>query len=192
VEVRIYDRDNRNNWSVSTIQLVGETPEYSNFDMRNITYNHVVEIDLDRLKETCDLVDKIGSTVIEFCIEEPEEQPENAHHNFFMVRADGDGCTTQKVHHTMRISDEEVSHVRVVTNKESDLNYGDSPLVQKYKGVFPIVYLNGVLKSMDKQSIQLYFGEGLPLVMSYGLGGDSSYIKIVLAVRETKNNEEDD
>lgn len=71
----------------------------------------------------------------------------------------------------MRISDEEkIPHMRVVTNQESDLNYDDSPLVQKYKGVFPIVYLNGVLKSMDRQSIQLYFGADLPLVMSYGLG----------------------
>ena len=38
---------------------------------------------------------------------------------------------------------------------------------------------------MDRQSIQLYFGADLPLVMSYGLGGDSSYIKIILAVRES-------
>lgn len=186
VDVRIYDRDDRNNWSVSTIQLVEDPSECSNFNMVNITFNHVVEIDLDRLKETCDLVDKIGSNVIEFCIEEPEEQPDNAHHNFFIVRAKGEGCTTQKVHHTVRISDEEkIPHMRVVTNQESDLNYDDSPLVQKYKGVFPIVYLNGVLKSMDRQSIQLYFGADLPLVMSYGLGGDSSYIKIILAVRES-------
>ena len=184
VEVRIYDRDDRNNWSVSTIQLVEDPSERSNFNMVDITFNHVVEIDLDRLKETCDLVDKIGSNVIEFCIEEPEGQPENAHHNFFMVRAKGEGCTTQKVHHTVRISDEEnVSRMKVVTNQESD--YDDSPLVQKYRGVFPIVYLNGVLKSMDRQSIQLYFGKDLPLVMSYGLGGDSSYIKIILAVRES-------
>jgi hypothetical protein len=186
VEVRIYDRDDRNNWSVSTIQLVEDPSQCSNFDMVNMTFNHVVEIDLDRLKETCDLVDKIGSNVIEFCIEEPEEQPENAHHNFFMVQAKGEGCTTQKVHHTVSISDDaNIPHMRVVTNQGSDLNYDDSPMVQKYRGVFPIVYLNGVLKSMDRQSIQLYFGTDLPLVMSYGLGGDSSYIKIILAVRES-------
>jgi len=185
VEVRIHDRDDKNNWSVSTVQLVDDTSECSNFDIVNMTFNNVVEIDLDRLKETCDLVDKIGSSVIEFSVEEPQNQPDNAHHNFFLIKAQGEGCTTQKIHHTVRISDDSVAHIKVVSDPGTTVAYDEDVMVTKYRGVFPIGYLNGVLKSMDRQTIQLYLGTDLPLVMSYGLGGDSSYIKIILAVRDS-------
>ncbi len=56
-------------------------------------------------------------------------------------------------------------------------------LESKFKAAFPIVYMNGMLKSMDRQTIQLYLGKDLPLVMHYGLGNDMSYIKIILARR---------
>jgi hypothetical protein len=186
VEVKINDREDRNNWSVSTIQLMEDSSQGNDYDIVNMTFNHVIEMDLDRLKQTCDLVDKIGSTEIEFCIEEPEEQPDSEHHNFFTISAQGEGASTRKIHHTKRISDRENPEeicVCVVTNPDNDIDYDAIKLVQKYSGSFPNVYMNGVLKSMERQTIQLYFGEGLPLVMHYGLGNDTSYVKVILALK---------
>jgi len=41
-----------------------------------------------------------------------------------------------------------------------------------------------VLKNIDRLNVQLFFSTGLPMVMQYGLGGELSYIKIIIAPRE--------
>jgi hypothetical protein len=185
VEMKIHDRQDRNNWSVSTIQLIEDSSGANDYDVVNMTFNHVIEIDLDMLKQTCDLVDKIGSTEIEFCIEEPMQQPDEEHHNFFSISAQGEGASTKKIHHTKRVSDQDnPEQMFVVNNSDEDLDYEGAELVCKYSGSFPNVYMHGVLKSMERQSIQLYFGDGLPLVMHYGLGNDTSYMKVILALKD--------
>jgi hypothetical protein len=52
---------------------------------------------------------------------------------------------------------------------------------ERYNEVFSTTYLNLVLKSMDRQTVQLYMRPELPLVLRYGLGNDLSHILVILA-----------
>ena len=185
VEIKINDKDDANNWSVSTIQLLEESTKGSEYDMINMTFNHVVEMDLEKLKQTCDLIDKIGSTEIEFCIEEPEPEPGTDHHQFFTISAQGEGASTKKIHHTKRTSsNSQPEEIQVVTESNESPEYNETTLVRRYSGSFPNVYMNGILKSMERQTVQLFFAEGMPLVLSCGLGNDLSYLKVILALKD--------
>lgn len=65
----------------------------------------------------------------------------------------------------------------------SDGADADVLLENKYDEIFSTSYLNVVLKSMDRQTVQLYMSKGLPLVIRYNLGNDQSHIHIILAPR---------
>jgi hypothetical protein len=54
-------------------------------------------------------------------------------------------------------------------------------LVEQYNEVFSTTYLNSVLKSMDRQTVQLYMSKSLPLVIRYSLGNDFSHVQVILA-----------
>lgn len=181
--INTHDKTDPANWSISTIQLMDVDFNMLDLDMFDITFKYVVEIELDRLKHVCRMVNSIRSSTIEFRVEEPEPK-QGEHHHFFSITAEGEGATIQKVHHSSTIPEGDVEHITVAHDTQVSVDAVDpDDLTEKFRGVFPIIYMNGVLKSMDRQTIQLYLGEDLPLVMHYGLGNDMSYIKIVLARR---------
>ena len=183
--IRTHENTDTNNWSISTIQMVEEDTEFNMLDMRSLTFNYVVEIELERLKEVCRIIHAIRGNAIQFMVEEPSGQISGGgveNHHYFTISAENDGVSTRKIHHSSAISDTGPDAIKVVRgNQVDDEDKGE--LVVRYNNTFPAVYLNGVLKSMDRQTVQLYLGAGLPLVMHYSLGGDSSYVKFVLAAR---------
>jgi hypothetical protein len=63
---------------------------------------------------------------------------------------------------------------------------------EKYAEVFSTSYLNLVLKSMDRQTVQLFMSKSLPLVVRYGLGNDFSHVKVILAPRVRDANDDDE
>lgn len=182
VTINTHDRADPTNWSISTIQLMDVDFNSMDLDMGDITFNYVVEIELDRLKHVCRVVNSIRSSTIEFRVDEPKQKGAASH--FFSIIAEGEGASIRKVHHVSSVPTEGIEHITVVQNSQVKMDEVDTEdLESKFKAVFPIVYMNGVLKSMDRQTIQLYLGKDLPLVMHYGLGNDMSYIKIILARR---------
>jgi hypothetical protein len=187
--IQTYDRADGNNWSISTIQMVDEDADFNELDMWSLTFNYVVEIELERLKEVCRIIHAIRGNVIEFKVEEPESQTSTQtgeRHHYFTIAAENEGASTRKIHHSSTISEEGPDAIKVVRgNQVAGDEEETGPMVERYCGTFPAMYLNGVLKSMDRQSVQLYLSPGLPLVLHYGLGGDTSYIKIILAARLT-------
>jgi hypothetical protein len=181
VTINTHDMSDPTNWSVSTIQLMDVDFNTIDLDMNDITFKYVVEMELDRLKHVCRMVNSIRSTLIEFRVDETEAP----RHHFFSITADGEGATIRKVHQSSAVADGDVQHITVVHDTQVACEAVDTQdLLPKFHGRFPIIYMNGVLKSMDRQSIQLFLGQDLPLVMSYGLGSESSYIKILLAPRD--------
>ena len=183
--IRTFENADTNNWSISTLQMVDEETEFNMLDMRSLTFNYIEEIELERLKEVCRIIHAIRGNAIQFTVEEPTEQSSVAgveKHHYFTISAENDGVSTCKIHHSTTVADTGPDAIKVVRhNQVSDEDKGE--LTVRYNNAFPAVYLNGVLKSMDRQTVQLYLGTGLPLVMHYSLGGDSSYIKFVLAAR---------
>lgn len=183
VTIRTHDQNDPTNWSISTIQLMDVEFANFNLDMFDITFKYVVEIELERLKHVCRMVNSIRSGTIEFRVYEPEVS--DGHH-YFSVMANGEGATIQKVHRSSAVMHDGLEHIMVVNDSQVSVDAVDvDDLTEKYKGLFSIAYMNGVLKSMDRQTIQLYLGQDRPLVMHYGLGNDLSYIKIILAARES-------
>ena len=185
VTINTHDKTDTTNLSVSTIQLMDVDCNIVDLDMFSLDFSYVVEIELDRLKHVCRMVNSIRSSTIEFRMDEPETQPAHERHHRCSITADGEGASICKMHHTITEAQNEagIEHMSVVQASHASVD-DDDDLLNKYQGVFPILYMNGVLKSMDRQTIQLYLGEELPLVMHYGLGNDMSYIKIILAPRE--------
>jgi hypothetical protein len=184
--IQTYERADSNNWSISTIQMVDEDADFNELDMWSLTFNYVVEIELERLKEVCRIIHAIRGNVIEFKVEEPSEQEskDGERHHYFTIAAENEGASTRKIHHSSTVSDGGPDAIKVLRGNQvegDDEERGE--MVERYSGTFPAMYLNGVLKSMDRQTVQLYLGPGLPLVLHYGLGGDTSYIKIILAAR---------
>lgn len=183
--IQTYERADGNNWSISTIQMVDDEANFDELDMWSLTFNYVVEIELERLKEVCRIIHAIRGNVIELRVEEPETQTGQEHHHYFTIAAENNGASTCKIHHSSTVPDGGPDTIKVVRGNqvvgEDDEERGD--LVERFSGTYPAMYLNGVLKSMDRQTVQLYLSPGLPLVLHYGLGNDTSYIKIILAPR---------
>lgn len=114
---------------------------------------------------------------------------------FFTIGGYSDVATFKKVHQSIIQCDKKGAHVQfyikstsgsVETDDADHCSDGadnDMLLENKYDEIFSTSYLNVVLKSMDRQTVQLYMSKGLPLVIRYNLGNDQSHIHIILAPR---------
>lgn len=183
--IQTYERADSNNWSISTIQMVDDDADFNELDMWSLTFNYMVEIELDRLKEVCRIIHAIRGNVIELRVEEPVVQASEEHHHYFTISAENEGASTRKIHHSSTVPDGGPDVIKVVRGNQVLGNDEDDrgELVERFIGTYPAMYLNGVLKSMDRQTVQLFLSPDLPLVLHYGLGNDNSYIKIILAPR---------
>jgi len=172
---------NSNDMSDSELCMLHDDTDIHLLDMFNLTFNYVIEIELDRLKKVCHIASSINSSVVEFSVGTPLGKESD---HYFTIRAEGEGCTVSKVYHGQASCPEGTEQrLSVGSSDRTRDQVGRHELVSQFKGAFPTVYLSGVLKSMERQTIQLYMSPGMPLVLHYGLGDEMSYIKIVLAPR---------
>lgn len=171
-----------NDMSDSELCMLHDDTDIHELDMFNLTFNYVVEIELDRLKKVCHIATSINSSVVEFSVGTPVGKDSD---HYFTIRAEGEGCSVSKVYHGKTAQPEGGEQRLSVGSGAATTGgcEGRHELVNHFKGAFPTVYLSGVLKSMERQTIQLYMNPGMPLVLHYGLGDEMSYIKIVLAPR---------
>lgn len=203
-----YNKDDGTNRSTCTLTLLEEEGNGQELRMQDITYSYMVEIDLAKLKSYCKTAADINSTHVEFKLEEPDESNGGVEevkggdavlkHLFFSVGASSDAASFTKTHHsvTSRVdssaasaAEEEVQYmmraVPIVEGQEGyvgeTVDYDAVRLVEQYNEVFSTTYLNSVLKSMDRQTVQLYMSKSLPLVIRYSLGNDFSHVQVILA-----------
>jgi hypothetical protein len=125
----------------------------------------------------------------------PPSDPLPMQNLFFTIGGYSDVATFKKVHQSIIHSEKGGAHVQFYiksTSGSSEVEDGgqfsdgsdrEVMLENKYDEIFSTSYLNVVLKSMDRQTVQLYMSKGLPLVIRYNLGNDQSHIHIILAPR---------
>ena len=203
--VNSYSRDNENNRSTSTLNIIDEECNADNLRMPDITYQYMVEMDLARFKSYCKMAHDIDSSHMEFKIDEPIHVPCSGspaaaaaaapgfvQDLFFTIGAASDVATFQKVHYSNAHAHDGAANVQFhIKSVSEDLCEEETelPLQQKYSEIFSTVYLNSVLKSMDRQTVQLYMSKSLPLVIKYSLGNDQSHIQVILAPRLREEDE---
>lgn len=201
-----YARDDCSNRFTCTLSILDDDPKVPR--MQPITYDFMVEMDLARLKSYCKMAQELNSSHMEFKILEPPASSSAQRHFYFLVGATGDsGNSFKRIFHSAVASEpdeherqpEEHGRAHVTIRAVSTADFGaaarespsapvDFAAVQhtfdaKYCEVFSTNYLNTVLKSMDRQTVQLFMSEKLPLVIKYGLGNDFSHVQVILAPR---------
>ena len=201
-----YARDDCSNRFTCTLNILEDDPKVPR--MQSITYDFMVEMDLARLKSYCKMAQELNSSHMEFKILEPpadDDDEAGERHFFFVVGATGDsGGAFQRIFHSAVASETDAAvqggegghgaHVTIRAlsveggQRESSVAPLDFAAVQhtfaaKYSEVFSTTYLNTVLKSMDRQTVQLFMSEKVPLVIKYGLGNDLSHVQVILAPR---------
>lgn len=203
-----YARDDCSNRFTCSLSILEDDPKVPR--MQPITYDFMVEMDLARLKSYCKMAQELNSSHMEFKIMEPPASSSLERHFCFVVRVIGDnGSKFQRIFHSSVATEQDESgaggastsdeHGRAhVTIRAVVAEFGgqrdanaqpiDFAAVQhtfavKYSEVFSTNYLNTVLKSMDRQTVQLFMSEKLPLVIKYGLGNDFSHVQVILAPR---------
>jgi len=188
-----YAPDKENNRSTCTLSIIDEECAANKLRMQDITYTYMVEMDLAKLKNYCKMAQDINSSHMEFKIEEPVKKTQSSQAQqqdlFFTIGAYSDVATFHKVHHSTVRSENGNADVQFYINSipssSNDVSVEETiePLEEKYNEIFSTNYLNLVLKSMDRQTVQLYMAKSLPLVVRYNLGNDQSHIQIILAPR---------
>jgi hypothetical protein len=197
--VNSYARDDRSNQSTCTLAILDEECTSQELRMPDITYNYMVEMELSKLKSYCKIAHEINSSHMEFRIDEPVHAGSEATTElFFTVGASSEVATYKKVHYSTTRSEVGSASVQfyiksVSSENDEEMDGGantkrmqqeDEPeRVNKYNEIFSTNYLNLVLKSMDRQTVQLYMSKSLPLVIKYSLGNDQSHIQVILAPR---------
>lgn len=193
-----YARDESSNRSTATLTLIDEEYSGDRLRMQDIQYEYMVEMNLARLKSYCKMAGDINSSHMEFKIEvarvEDAPEEEGMQHLLFTVGASSDVATFAKTHHStvalMPVSgDKESGDTGVKYTMQPVATGGeeeDAEVVatrEVYNEVFSTTYLNLVLKSMDRQTVQLFMSPARPLVVKYSLGNDLSHVQVILAAR---------
>lgn len=181
--VNSYAHDDESNRSTCTLAIIDEESPAEQLRMQDITYNYMVEMDLAKLKGYCKMAQEIDSSHMEFKIDEPVVQNPDQRELYFTIGAFSEVATFHKVHYSA--TQREAGGGELFYIKSVARNHGDAEdeLEQKYCEIFSTTYLNLVLKSMDKQTVQLFMSKSLPLVIKYSLGNDQSHIQVILAPR---------
>jgi len=183
ITIRTYNHDDRSNWSVSTVQMI-EDMDSQPRDLRKLTFDYVIEMQLDRIKEVCRMVHAIKACKMTFTVKEPKIQAGIEKEHLFSISAENEGVSICKLHRSTSVCESGPDVIRIVRNDaESDFSEeeeGDNYEV-KFSESFACMYLHGVFKNMDGKSIQMHFQNHLPLVIHYSLGNDLSYLRVVLA-----------
>lgn len=195
-----FSREDGSIRSTCTLALMDEDANVNRYRMQAITYSYMVEMDLGRLKSYCKMAQDLDCTHMVFKLEEPDEKDaqRGASHLFFSVGAKSDGSSFTKTHLSrtsvvpaaeQNTGEEGVSYtLRAIPTVDgmadgegAAVEYEPERLVERYNEIYSTTYLNLVLKSMDRQTVQLYMCDKLPLLIRYGLGNDFSHVQVILA-----------
>jgi hypothetical protein len=151
--------------------------------MQRINTPRGVDIDVAVLRNNCKTFTQIGATEVELSITEVKDQC------FFSLKAHGNSAKGTYRYRSSKELSEDSSEECVLrpikdTGASSSLyetELDESEVDVKYRELFYCQYLNCILKHMDKQ-VHLSLADSTPLVISYNLGNEKSYIQVMLAM----------
>lgn len=113
----------------------------------------------------------------------PTDATSNVRHMVVGISAEGQYVSQERLFHS--IIDQQRgggASTVIMTTHEHEVTWSDpSELCEKYSGRFSISYLSHFVKSIERHTVTARMERGKPLVLSYALGGDESYILLVLA-----------
>ena len=180
--LRAYDRTDE----TSNVEFILRTldQERENFTLSNMNLKYTVEIELASFKSICKMCKDIKATTLNFSIMKDAETKDT----YFTIRAQADEAG---IHYMYRQPQEEVSPAgdKIVLNAMKHMVECNprrhSTLDTMYSEHFSTELLNLFMKSMEKQVLHMDLGPGGPMVLQYNLGAEKSYIRFILASKDT-------
>jgi len=174
--------------------------------MDAIGSQHIVEIELPDLKSMVKTARDLKATHMRFTIEVPATRDadgilEATHpdengivHTFFTIGIETESAGMDRTFHSVtqvEIGEDGEMTIRALSTAQDDTeeNTKFDNLVEKFNELYSTTYLDLMLKSMDRERVQLFMAKEMPLIVKYGLGSDMSYLKVILA---PKNSISDD
>lgn len=203
ITVHSMDRVDKYNCITSTLGVIDE--ENTPLAMDPIGSCQTVEIELARLKSLVKTARTFKASHMEFSICSPGQRGDDGElvaipptedgivHNFFSIESKGENVGSMRMFHSMTQYEENADDDGVTlramstaeTGGEGDGNnmlqdFGGE-MVETFNETFSTMYLDLMLKSMERDKVQLFMAPGTPLIVKYPLGSDMSYLKVILA-----------
>ncbi|MCH9716894.1 MAG: hypothetical protein K0U52_07405 [Gammaproteobacteria bacterium] len=194
ISIHSHNREDQHSGMTSELTTVNyEDREPADVD--RLKFDHVIEMELAQLKSLLKTALDLSAGAIEFIIEAPTMTDAQGQvsilppdengliHNIFSIAIEGDGVNTVKTFHSVTKL-EESDQVMVLRAQSADapsIVFDRSQTEETFRSAFAPKYLASVLKHLEHGQIKLFMGNGLPMLMEYGLGSDSSFIKVLIA-----------
>ena len=173
-----------------TIQLI-DGSRLGDKEIDKIKFQHMIEVPSDELKMVCSKVSNIQASFVRFKIREPFVQSDESRRQFiFSIHGDGGGASTSKMYCGSTFEGgedvkEDETRIHIDTSNVNGDMFDDESVEtttsEKFNSLFPLNYIATVLRSIDRVNLQLFFGPSLPMVLQFGLGGELSYVKVIIA-----------
>lgn len=107
-------------------------------------------------------------------------------HMVVTISAQGTSVSQERVFHSIIDTQRGGASTVIVTDHDEEVMPSqDTALDQRYNGSFSINYLALFLKSIERNMLTARLDTGKPLVLSYSLGSDDSFICLILAPKIT-------
>lgn len=162
--------------SISLPTLVDDSDTMKLTDME---YEFTIEIDLSVMRQIVKMTTQLHAQDLELSVcEEPLKK--DVIRSVFSITADGDA---RQEHHFVSATVNENGNSKVIraATDASGPDICSDSWATKYKDSFGANYLSLFLKSMDQRLLTIKLSENKPLIISYPLGAEHSYIIFVLA-----------
>lgn len=184
VTLRLYESIARThvvNFHVSTMVSPGvQIPP-----LEDITFNFTLEFDAPTLRNCIRSCRETHANDVSFTIEVPKNGPNDRGHVHMIVTISAEGtCVSQeRVFHSIVDTQRGSGGSSViVTEHEEEVSWAKpDDLEKRFHGSFSINYLALFLKCIEKHMVTARLESGKPLVLTYPLGSDDSFIVLVLA-----------
>lgn len=156
----------------ATIPLIDE--DLVDVPLLPMTFQFQIEINTDVLKNMCRMVKALHTNSLEFRL----TRRENNH--CFTLRTTSDGTSITKVYACGQTRDDATGAYQILSSQENDVYEVDNEVVLNQQ--CSTTYISAMLKHMEKKTVMLHMGETCPLMMHYNLGGDESFIDVIMGV----------
>ena len=153
--------------------------------LEDITFNFTLEFDAPTLRNCIRSCRETHANDVCFTIEVPKSGPSERGlmHMIVTISAEGTCVSQERVFHSIVDTQRGCggSSVIVTDHEETVTWKSRDDIERRFHGSFSINYLALFLKCIEKHIVTARLEEGKPLVLSYPLGSDESFIVLVLA-----------
>ena len=165
------------------------------FDVSDINYVHLVEMDLFQLRNIIKLAKGISSDHIRIRIMERPPTVGGIHVTYLLIHIYGENsydehcfCSSTEVQVEGKTKSMVIKNSDMVTEEAEPCRIRKADLTETFNHVFAVDYLHCFLKSLDRHTITLRFSPTKPMIMTSSLGDEHSFVSFLLAPRENDDD----